>query len=68
MRGQVVLLRGSNVMVACEVPDVAVRNVCQDQHAAAVKVRGATPVFAAPDATFTRDRPLDQQLVARARS
>jgi hypothetical protein len=39
-------LRGSKVLVACEAYDVTVRQLCQDQLAAEVTARGATPVVA----------------------
>ena len=66
LRGQAMSLRGTNVLVACEAPDVAVRNICQDRLAAEVRARGATPVFVAPDTVLTRDRSLDQQLLGSA--
>ena len=66
LRGQATSFRGANVLVACEAPDVAVRNVCQDRLAAEVRARGATPVFVAADTVIVRDRPLDQQLLAGA--
>ena len=66
LRGQVTSFRGANVLVACEAPDVAVRNICQDRLAAEVRARGATPVFVAPDTVLTRDRALDQQLLGGA--
>jgi len=67
-RGQLSSLRGANVLVACEAPDVAVRNVCQEQVAAEVTVRGAKPIFVSPDTPLTRDRALDQQLIGNARN
>ena len=63
LRGQVPSLRGARVLVACEAPDVAVRNVCQDRLADQVRAKGASPSFVAPDLVLTRDRSLDQQLV-----
>lgn len=68
VRGQVTSLRGSNVLVACEAPDVAIRNICQEQLAAEVRVRGATPVFVAPETVLVRERPLDQQLLGAAQA
>ena len=62
------LLRGANVLVACEAPDVAVRNVCQDQLAQQLAARGARPVFVSGDTRFTADRAIDEQLLPGARS
>lgn len=61
------LLRGANVLVACEARDVAIRNICQDQLAAEVQVRGGKPIFVAPDTQLFADRALDQQLLPGAR-
>lgn len=41
-------LRGQRVLVACEAFDTVIRRICQDQLAAEVTARGATPVLA-PD-------------------
>ena len=68
LRGQMISLRGAAVLVACEAPDVAVRNVCQDRLAAEVTARGARPVAVPPGTMLLRDQPLDQQLVPAARS
>ncbi len=68
LRGRTPSLRGTTVLVACEAPDVAIRNICQEQLAAEVTARGATPVFAAPDLALTRDRALDQQLLPGAKA
>ncbi len=62
------LLRGAKVLVACEAQDRAVRQVCQDQLAAEVLARGATPVFASSDTPLTPDRAVDSQLLPAARS
>ena len=61
------LLRSAKVVVACEAADVAIRQICQDQLAAEVVARGATPVFALPDAPLATDRSIDGQLVPGAR-
>jgi len=61
------LLRGNDVLVACEAPDVALRNVCQDSLAAEVRARGARPVVVSPDTRLTGDRSLDEQLLSGAR-
>ena len=62
------LLRSGDVLVACEAPDVAIRNVCQEQLAAQVSARGARPVFVGPDTRLVTDRALDEQLLPGARS
>lgn len=61
------LLQGANVLVACEAPDVAVRNICQDRLAAAVAARGGRPVFVPGDTRLVAG-PLDAQLLPSARS
>jgi len=43
-------LRGARVLVACEAQDTTLKRVCQDQLAAEVVARGATPVLLADDA------------------
>ncbi len=68
IRGQATSLRGSSVLVACEAPDVAIRNICQDQLAAEVTARGAKPLLVPPETALTRDRSLDQQLLPTART
>jgi hypothetical protein len=42
---QSAFLRGSRVLVACDVADLTVRQLCQDRLAAEVSARGVTPVF-----------------------
>jgi len=44
------LLRGGRVLVACEAYEMVIKQICQDQLAAEVVARGATPVIA-PDTT-----------------
>lgn len=61
------LLRGP-VLVACEAPDVALRNVCQDRVADEVRARGARPVFVPPETRLVQDQSLDAQLVPVART
>ena len=56
------------MLVACDVFDVAVRQVCQDQLASEVVARGATPVFIAANTQLLTDRPLDGQLLPSART
>ena len=65
---QLGLLRGANVLVACEAPDVAIRNVCQDQLAGQASARGARPVFVSGETTLVAGRPIDDQLLSSARS
>ena len=62
------LLRGAKVLVACDAFDVAVRQVCQEQLAAEVVARGATPVFIDSKTPFLADRSLDAQLLPGART
>lgn len=65
---QLGLLRGADIIVACEAPDVAIRNICQDQLAGQAAARGARPTFPADDTQLVAGRPIDDQLLARARS
>lgn len=60
------LLRGATVLVACETPDLALRQLCQDELAQALSDRGARPVPADPGLAPLPGRPLDEQLVAGA--
>ena len=65
---QSAFLRGSRVLVACDVADLTVRQLCQDRVAAEVSARGATPVFPGPDTLIATDRSIDGQLLPAARS
>ena len=65
---QSAFLRKSRVLVACDVADLTVRQLCQDRVAAEVAARGATPVFPGPDTLIATDRSIDGQLLAAARS
>jgi len=65
---QSAFLRGSRVLVACDVADLTVRQLCQDRLAAEVSARGVTPVFTGPDTLIATDRSIDGQLLAAARS
>jgi len=65
---QSAFLRGARVLVACDVADLTVRQLCQDQVAAEVSSRGATPLFPGPDTLIATDRSIDGQLLAAARS
>jgi hypothetical protein len=60
-------LRGARVLVACDAYEVVVRQICQDQLAAEVVARGATPVFLAPGYPVATDRSVDAQLLPAAR-
>ena len=60
-------LRGARVLVACDAFEVVVRQICQDQLAAQVLARGATPVFLAPGFPVATDRSVDPQLLPAAR-
>lgn len=68
VRGQPSPLRGATVLVACDAYDLAIRQVCQDQLAAQVAARGATPVFAGAETPIYTDRALDPQLLPAARA
>lgn len=61
-------LRKSRVLVACDVADLTVRQLCQDRVASEVAARGATPVFPGPDTLIATDRSIDAQLLGAARS
>ncbi len=65
---QSAFLRDGRVLVACDVADLTVRQLCQDRLAAGVTARGATPVFLGADMQIATDRPIDGQLLAAARS
>lgn len=60
-------LRGARVLVACDAFELVVRQICQDQLAAQVMARGATPVFLAPGFPVATDRSVDAQLLPAAR-
>lgn len=58
------LLRGAKVMVACEAPDLVVQRICEDQLAAELVARGATPTVAPASGR----PPGDEQLLTAARA
>jgi hypothetical protein len=58
-------LRGARVLVACEAQDTAIRRLCQDQLAAEIVARGATPV-ALPEASTDSYAQAAQSTGARA--
>ena len=64
---QSAFLRASRVLVACDVADLTVRQICQDRVAAEISARGATPVFPGPDTLIATDRSIDGQLLAAAK-
>jgi len=59
-------LQGQKVLVACDVPDAALRQLCQDALFQEVLSKGAQPVVLPAGATFMTDRQLDGQLVGNA--
>ncbi len=60
------LLRGDKVLIACNTPDVTLRQICLDQVAGELVARGATPVTMPADMPMMMDRPIDEQLLAAA--
>ncbi len=60
-------LRGATVMVACDAPDPAIREVCQDELAQALTDRGAKPVAVDSQTPAGAGRTLDDRLVDGAR-
>jgi hypothetical protein len=62
-------LHGARVMVACEAYDLVIKQICQDQLAAELVARGATPVIAPDTRNPAPGRPLGaEQYLAAARS
>ncbi len=61
-------LKGANVVVACETPDLTLRNICQDQLAADVSSRGGKPVALPPATTLAVAGPVDARLIPDARN
>ena len=57
---QSAFLRKSRVLVACDVADLTVRQLCQDRVAAEIAARGATPVFPGPDTLIATDRSIEE--------
>jgi hypothetical protein len=60
-------LRGGKVLVACDVADLTMRQICQDRLAAELAARGASAVFPGPQTVIATDRSIDSQLLAAAR-
>jgi len=60
-------LRGGKVLVACDVADLTMRQICQDRVAAELAARGASTVFPGPQTMIATDRSIDSQLIAAAR-
>lgn len=50
------VLRGARILIACQAAELVVQQICQDQLAAEVVARGATPVTAPPQASMAPDR------------
>jgi len=62
-------LRGARVLIACEAYEAVIKRICQDQLAAEVVARGATPVMAPATTNPAPGRPLgDEQYLAAARN
>jgi len=61
-------LRGERVLVVCDAPDIAIRNICQDQVAAEVRVSGATPVISADAGLTVGPPPANDKTLAAARA
>jgi len=60
-------LRGGKVLVACDVADLTMRQLCQDRLAAELAARGANAVFPGPQTMIATDRSIDGQLLGAAR-
>jgi len=61
-------LRGEKVLVVCDAPEIALRQVCQDQVAAQVRASGAAAVIS-PDAGLTvGPPPANDKTLAAARA
>ena len=61
-------LRGEKVLVVCDAPDIAIRNICQDQVAAEVRASGATPVISADAGLTVGPPPANDKSLAAARA
>jgi hypothetical protein len=61
-------LRGEKVLVVCDAPDIAIRNICQDQVAAEVRASGATPVISADTGLTVGPPPANDKTLAAARA
>jgi hypothetical protein len=62
-------LRGARVLIACEAYEQVLKRMCQDQLAAEVVARGATPVLGPETSNPAPGRPLgDDQYLGAARS
>ena len=62
------LLRGSSVLIACEMPDPAVRGICEEQLADEVEVRGAKPLRLPSDARQPSGSVTQAQLLQSAQT
>lgn len=61
-------LRGEQVLVICDAPDVAVRRVCQDQVAVQVRAVGAMPVISTDPGLTVGPPPANDKTLAAARA
>lgn len=62
------LLRSSDVLIACEVPDPSVRAICEEQVADEVTVRGSRPIRLPVDARQPNGSVTGAQLLQSARA
>jgi hypothetical protein len=60
-------LRGGRVLVACDVAELTIRQLCQDRLASELAARGVTAVFPGPQTAIATDRSIDGQLLGAAR-
>jgi len=61
-------LRGEKVLVVCEAPDIALRQVCQQQVAAQLQASGAMPVISPDDGLTVGPPPANDKTLAAARA
>jgi len=60
-------LRGGRVLVACDVAELTIRQLCQDRLSSELAARGVTAVFPGPQTAIATDRSIDGQLLGAAR-
>jgi hypothetical protein len=60
------MLRGEKVLVACEVGDPALRQICRDRLSRDLEAKGVQPLAPPPGTRVYNDRELDGQLVEAA--
>jgi len=61
-------LRGEKVLVICEAPDIALRQICQEQVAAQLRTSGAMPVISPDDGLTVGPPPANDKTLAAARA